>query len=91
MTLRNFLLALSAAALALALTEVVLGKDGPILAVYSGVVFVALIVERRRYQPTINRADGWRFTGERFTDPTSGQLIDVFERPATGERDYRTR
>ncbi len=91
MTLRNVLLALSAAVLALALIQIALGKDGtwPILAVYSAVVLVALLVERRRYAPSVNRGEDWRFTGERFTDPTSGKLIDVFENPATGKRDYR--
>jgi len=28
-------------------------------------------------------------TGERFRDPTSGELIEVWEDPVRGEREYR--
>jgi hypothetical protein len=30
----------------------------------------------------------WTFTGERFIDPQSGELIEVWLEPRTGERAY---
>ena len=30
----------------------------------------------------------WNFTGERFVDPQSGELVEVWYRPRTGERAY---
>lgn len=46
--------------------------------------------ERGRYRPNINPARGtWQPTGERFRDPSSGELVDVYADPATGSRDYR--
>ena len=30
----------------------------------------------------------WRFTGERFLDPPSGETLEVWYRPTTGERAY---
>jgi hypothetical protein len=30
----------------------------------------------------------WNFTGERFIDPKSGALLEVWYRPKTGERAY---
>jgi hypothetical protein len=30
----------------------------------------------------------WMFTGERFVDPQSGELIEVWLEPRTGERAY---
>lgn len=92
MTLRNGVIGISAAVFAIALIEIALGHATAwvALAVYSGFVLIALLVERPRYHRSVDRANGsWRFTGERFTDSTSGELIEVFERPKTGERDYR--
>ncbi|HEX8726339.1 MAG TPA: hypothetical protein VF737_13210 [Gemmatimonadaceae bacterium] len=31
----------------------------------------------------------WQPTGERFVDPASGKLVDVYFDPETGEREYR--
>ncbi len=31
---------------------------------------------------------GWTFSGERFVDPKSGELIEVWHEPRTGERAY---
>jgi hypothetical protein len=31
----------------------------------------------------------WQPTGERFNDPTTGQVVEVYYNPQTGERDYR--
>ena len=30
----------------------------------------------------------WRFTGERFLDPPSGETVEVWSRTKTGERAY---
>lgn len=57
----------------------------------NGVILVsAILLERRRYRARVNRTQGkWQPTGERFVDPTSERLIEVFYNSATGERDYR--
>lgn len=59
-------------------------------AVYIGVIVTALLFERSRYRPDVDRTSGdWQPTGERFTDPTSGEKLEVFYNAQTGERDYR--
>ncbi len=30
----------------------------------------------------------WTFTGERFVDPKSGELLEVWQQPGSGERAY---
>ncbi|HEY1259504.1 MAG TPA: hypothetical protein VGF34_09645 [Stellaceae bacterium] len=56
-----------------------------------GVVLVgALIVERWRYR-RLGKHDpgpGWIATDERFIDPETGRLVEVWWRPETGERRY---
>lgn len=43
-----------------------------------------------RYRPRVHaNAGGWQATGERFVDPASGKLVDVYYNPTTGERQYR--
>ncbi len=32
--------------------------------------------------------DDWIFTGERFVDPGSGELVEVWSQPGSGERAY---
>ena len=49
-----------------------------------------ILFERSGYRPRANRTRGnWQPTGERFNDPTSGQVVEVYYNPQTGERDYR--
>jgi hypothetical protein len=56
----------------------------------AAVVGLALAFERGRYRPRITSASAaFAPTGERFADPTSGQVLDVYADPKTGERDYR--
>lgn len=57
----------------------------------NGVILVsAMLLERQRYRTRVDRTQGyWQPTGERFVDPTTGQLMEVFYNRATGERDYR--
>ncbi len=60
------------------------------LAVNGFILVSAVLLERKRYHAQVNRTQGhWQPTGERFVDPTTRRLIEVFYNPATGERDYR--
>lgn len=53
-------------------------------------VGAALVFERRGYQPRAPDPAALRPTGERFQDPTSSELVEVWEDPSTGAREYRT-
>ncbi len=57
----------------------------------NGIILVsAVLLERKRYRAQVDRTQGlWHPTGERFVDPTTGRLVEVFYNPATGERDYK--
>jgi hypothetical protein len=55
----------------------------------STVLGLALLFERRGYQPRAGDIASLRPSGERFLDPTSGELVEVWEDPATGVREYR--
>lgn len=60
------------------------------LAVNGCILVSAMFLERQRYRTRVDRTQGhWQPTGERFVDPTTQQLMEVFYNPATGERDYR--
>ena len=51
---------------------------------------LGILLERWRYVRSVNRDKGqWQSTGERFVDPTSDKLVEVYYNPETGERDYR--
>lgn len=59
------------------------------LAVNGALIAGGILFERRGYHPRVNRAQGsWQPTGERFVDPTSGQMLEVRYNPETGERAY---
>ena len=52
-------------------------------------LILGTLFERWRY--TRNDEPGgkrWEATGERFTDPTTGKIVEVMYDPATGERRY---
>jgi hypothetical protein len=55
-----------------------------------GVLTVGTLLERIFYKPLHTEAPGagWTKTGERFVDPNSGKMVDVFFNPTTGERKY---
>lgn len=54
------------------------------------VLTLGILLERWRYVRNVNRNKGrWQSTGERFVDPTSGKLTEVYYNPETGERDYQ--
>jgi hypothetical protein len=59
------------------------------LAVNGVVIVAALLVERARYRPAVDRGRGrWELTGERFVDPSSGVEMEVRYNSITGQRDY---
>jgi hypothetical protein len=65
-----------------------------ILVVYlaiNGLLIVGgILFERRGYRSRVDRTRGkWQPTGERFMDPTTGRLVEVYFNQQTGERDYR--
>jgi hypothetical protein len=56
----------------------------------AALVALLLVIERGRYRPRINPSAGtWQATGERFRDPVSGELVDVYADAKSGARDYR--
>ena len=60
------------------------------LAVNGFILVSAVLLERKRYHTQVDRTRGhWQPTGERFVDPTTQKLMEVFYNPTTGERDYR--
>ena len=60
------------------------------LAINGLVIVGAILFERSNYRSNADRTQGkWEPTGERFNDPTTGQIVDVYYNPQTGERDYR--
>ena len=59
------------------------------LLIEAAIVGLALVFERRGYQPRAPDPTALRPTGERFHDPTSGEMLEVWEDPRTGTREYR--
>ena len=64
-------------------TALRLGLPGIVLA-------AAMLVERWRYRPPAapKAEPGWTATGERFIDPETSRILEVWWRPETGERRY---
>ena len=53
------------------------------------IVLVGTVYERWRYRQLDKRPDrSWEPTGERFVDPSTGEPVEVFYDPRTGERRY---
>jgi hypothetical protein len=66
-----------------------IGPGAVVYVLIQGVVVVAaLLFERGRYHPVNIESGQWQETGERFVDPTTGQLMKVRYNPQTGARDY---
>ncbi|HLI70206.1 MAG TPA: hypothetical protein VKV19_10660 [Ktedonobacteraceae bacterium] len=60
------------------------------LAVNGLILVGSVLMESKRYRAQVNRVQGyWQPTGERFVDPATERLMEVFYNKATGERDYR--
>jgi hypothetical protein len=91
MTLRNVIIVVCGLIVATAIENVFVGHGTWLpVGIEAAILIVLIVFERRRYKPSVNSASpGWRPTGERFEDPTSGESMHVYENPQTGERDYR--
>jgi hypothetical protein len=64
-------------------------RDAAPFAIWGGVIAAAVLLERWRYRSRDAAPDGdWHKTEERFIDPESGQAVQVFYNPGTGERRY---
>ena len=58
-------------------------------AIWGGVLLIACLVERWRYQVPKDRHGGdWAPTEERYVDPESGRPMRVFYNARTGDRRY---
>ena len=56
--------------------------------IYGVLIVGGILFERYQYRPNVSRQGPWQRTGERFRDPGTGELVEVFYNPETGERDY---
>lgn len=60
------------------------------LAINGLIIVGAILFERSSYHSNAGTTQGkWQYTGERFNDPTTGRMVEVYYNPQTGERDYR--
>ena len=60
------------------------------LALYGAILIGSILFERHRYQPRLDQTRGqWQITEERFVDPTTGRMMDVYFNAETWQRDYR--
>ena len=76
-------------ALLLALAQGAVRAVGGYLLVEAFLCLLFVLVERYRYRPQATQPARLRPTGERMHDPLSGQLVEAWEDPQTGEREYR--
>jgi hypothetical protein len=60
------------------------------LLVGGGLITVGTLCERVFYKPLLSAKPGagWVRTEERFIDPHTGKMVDVFYQPASGDRQY---
>jgi hypothetical protein len=56
-----------------------------------GVIVLLSMLFERRYRSPKRISAAAQATGERFIDPGTGKLVEVYYDPATGEREYRQR
>ena len=59
------------------------------LLIAGGAYSAGVLFERWRYSPPPPRIGNWHATRERFIDPTSGKMVEVYFNRDTGERHYR--
>lgn len=91
MTLRNILMVICALLVVATLAGYVAGWTAwPATGVTAAILLVLIAFERTRYRPKVDLSKGeWIRTGERFEDPSTGETMEVYANPRTGERDYR--
>ena len=89
--LRKALLLLAALVLLVGLGLLLHGDpEGRALTIWGGLMLLAMLLERWRYKSTQGSLDAeWQATEERFVDPESGQTLQVYYNPRTGERRYQ--
>ncbi len=57
--------------------------------IWGAILFLGTVFERWRYGVGARREGaGWVATDERFIDPESGKLVQVYYQESTGERRY---
>ena len=87
-------LAVLAVGIVLLVIGIVLASYGVIPALWclimGGLLTVGVVLERVFYKPLEPwpPGAGWVRTDERFVDPDSGKMVDVFYHQASGERRY---
>ena len=90
--LRNVLLLIGLAALAIGALCLLVGADSPAytLLIWGAILLAAVVYERFRYKPLARAlpGPGWERTSERFVDSESGKLVTVYVQPQSGERQY---
>ena|SRR5579859_2124320 len=94
MSLRRGLLLAAAVALLAAIVLITTGRGGMQVAGFyllfqSAACGLAVLFERRGYRPRAPNSATLRRTSERMVDPVSGKLVEVWEDPRTGTREYR--
>lgn len=58
--------------------------------IFGALLIIGIGFERMRYNARARSNSGqWVATGEKFIDPTSGKLTEVYYNDKTGERSYR--
>ena len=57
--------------------------------IWGSVLVIAVLCERWRYRRKEHNHDGhWQQTGEKFEDPETGQTMEVYYDPVSGDRRY---
>lgn len=60
------------------------------LLIFGAIVILSLLFEGRYRASSAAVASGFEPTAERFIDPGTGRLTEVYYDPKTGEREYRS-
>jgi hypothetical protein len=90
MTFRIVLIAINAVLLSLVVACIAWGVPMWPPAILLTITLIALLFERARYRGGSDSApgDGWVETDERFKDPETGDLLQVWYEPSSGRRRY---
>jgi hypothetical protein len=88
--LRASVLAVAICALIAACAATYVNHDMWPAVFWTGIVAVALVIERRQYGTAQRErpGPGWHATGERFHDDATGHRVEVWYEAATGSRRY---
>jgi len=90
--LRKVLLAIGIVLLLIAAAMILRGNWPAVLwfGINGAVITIGFVFERWQYRRSHSHKPGigWQLTGERFVDPGSGAMTEVWFEPKTGERRY---